>query len=181
MQRFTLLLFAIIAAALLLCRYKVKLCDLLFFNCLSCIVWSSTFWKELNIKGIEEKERWRIISGGGRLEREREDDRVEWSWLISSHGPVCVEGGGLSWEVFSPLGSDPDSAVKPKPYIIRPWLNPIMSVCVGVCWTGTPKGSRGVCVTESIRDVCVITTVVVVTEGDSTQKIPPTCRSDLYV
>lgn len=54
---------------------------------------------------------------------------------------VSVEGGGWGLEVFSPLGSDPDSAVKSKPYIIRPWLNPIMSVLVGVCWTGTRKGS----------------------------------------
>lgn len=54
---------------------------------------------------------------------------------------VCVEGGGWGQEVFSPLSSDPDPAVKPKPCITRPWLNPIMSVWVGVRWTGTPKGS----------------------------------------
>lgn len=51
--------------------------------------------------------------------------------LISSYGCVRVSGGGRGSAGFSPLGSDPDSAVKPKPYMLC--LNLIMSAWVGVC------------------------------------------------
>lgn len=59
---------------------------------------------------------------------------MEWSANdLYPHMVLSVfQGGGWGSE-FVPLGSDPNSAVKLKPYIIRPQLNPIMSVWVGVC------------------------------------------------
>lgn len=67
---------------------------------------------------------------------------------------VCLVEVGVM-RVFSPLGSDPDSAVKPKPYIMRLQLNPIMSVVGGLLYW-EPQRQPGecvcMCVTETSRD-----------------------------
>lgn len=125
------------------------------------------------------KSNWKKISGGGPL-GERGADRVEWLWLGPPDMGLCVSrvevsSFSLPWALTPTQTLYDTSVVKPHNECVGGGLldwDPQRQLEGYVCvWQRPPETIRKCVCVHAKWWACVITTVVVVTEGDPTQKI----------